>query len=344
MADADFMALALAQAQDALAQGEVPVGAVVVKHGKVIAVGRNASIGQHDPTAHAEIMALRAAAQVLGNYRLDDCELYVTLEPCSMCVGAMLHARIRRVIFGASDPKTGAAGSVLNLLANPLLNHQTTVQGRVLGEECSALLQQFFKQKREHAKLIASPVREDALRTPELRFSQLGMADWPAHFVSDLPSLNGLRMHYLDEGSADAKLTYLCLHGESNWSYVFRKDIANFLGMGVRVIAPDLIGFGKSDKPKKVAFHTLAVHGQILLELLARLDLINVVLVQKQAINPFAQAVLQRVPEYISSQIVMRMEPTNDLELAANEAPFPDLGHRAALRAFQAPPIARHRI
>jgi tRNA(adenine34) deaminase len=340
MTDEEFMALALAQAQDAFTQGEVPVGAVVVKHGKLIAVGRNAPIGQHDPTAHAEIVALRTAAQVLGNYRLDDCELYVTLEPCSMCVGAMLHARIKRVIFGAADLKTGAAGSVLNLLTNPRLNHHTKVQGRVLAEECSALLQQFFKQKREHAKLTASPVRDDALRTPDLRFAQLEMEDWPPHFVSDLTTLNGLRMHYLDEGRADATLTYLCLHGESNWSYVFRKDIAELLARGARVIAPDLIGFGKSDKPKKVAFHTLAVHGQILLELIERLNLKNVVIVQKQSINAFTQALLQRAPACISSQIVMRMEPTSDLALAANEAPFPDVGHRAALRAFQVPSVA----
>jgi tRNA(adenine34) deaminase len=117
MSDEIFMQQALAEARQAAAAGEVPVGAVVVRRGEVIASGRNAPVDGHDPTAHAEIVALRAAAQVLGNYRLDDCELFVTLEPCAMCSGAMLHARLKRVVFGAADPKTGAAGSVLNLFA-----------------------------------------------------------------------------------------------------------------------------------------------------------------------------------------------------------------------------------
>lgn len=150
MTDFTFMALALEQARLALAAGEVPVGAVVVRAGQVIAVGANAPITRHDPSAHAEILALRAAAQLVGNYRLIDCELFVTLEPCVMCVGAMLHARLQRVVFGAPDPKTGAAGSVLDLFANQQLNHQTQVQGGVLAPECSFLLQDFFKKKREH--------------------------------------------------------------------------------------------------------------------------------------------------------------------------------------------------
>src|SRR5665647_110524 len=146
MTDFTFMALALEQARLALAAGEVPVGAVVVRAGQVIAVGSNAPIGQHDPSAHAEMVALRAAAQLVGNYRLVDCELFVTLEPCAMCVGAMLHARLRRVVFGAPDPKTGAAGSVLDLFADPRLNHQTQVQGGVLAAQCGGLLQNFFKK------------------------------------------------------------------------------------------------------------------------------------------------------------------------------------------------------
>ena len=127
--DAHWMRQALAQAQAAGQAGEVPVGAVVVRGGEVIATGRNAPVQGHDPTAHAEIMALRAAAQRLGNYRLEGCTLYVTLEPCAMCSGAMLHARVPRVVFGAADPKTGAAGSVVDLFASRQLNHQTQVQG-----------------------------------------------------------------------------------------------------------------------------------------------------------------------------------------------------------------------
>ena len=148
LTDNDFMQLALAQAALAAQTGEVPVGAVVVCNGEVIATGRNAPIKGHDPTAHAEIMALRAAAKALGNYRLPDCTLYVTLEPCAMCSGAMLHARLKRVVFGALDPKTGAAGSVINLFDQPKLNHQTALQGGVLADESAAQLKAFFIQRR----------------------------------------------------------------------------------------------------------------------------------------------------------------------------------------------------
>ena len=148
LTDLDFMRLALAQATAAAQVGEVPVGAVIVQDGKVIATGRNAPIAEHDPTAHAEIIAVRAAAKLLGNYRLPDCTLYVTLEPCAMCSGAMLHARLKRVVFGASDAKTGAAGSVINLFDQRQLNHQTTLQGGVLADESAALLKSFFGQRR----------------------------------------------------------------------------------------------------------------------------------------------------------------------------------------------------
>src|SRR5512145_331982 len=170
MTDSQFMALALQQARLAGQAGEVPVGAVVVRHGQVIGVGHNAPIGGHDPSAHAEIMALRAAATALGNYRLDGCELFVTLEPCAMCSGAMLHARLARVVYGAADPKTGAAGSVFNLFAQPQLNHQTRVEGGVMAQECAALLQAFFQNKRGQSRSASQPLREDALRTPEARF------------------------------------------------------------------------------------------------------------------------------------------------------------------------------
>ena len=142
------MLAALEQARMAQAAGEVPVGAVVVKDGAVIGAGFNAPISGHDPTAHAEIRALRQAAQRLGNYRLPDCELYVTLEPCAMCVGAILHARIAHLVYGAADPKTGACGSVINLFAEPRLNHHARLSAGVLAEECGALLRDFFAAKR----------------------------------------------------------------------------------------------------------------------------------------------------------------------------------------------------
>ena len=146
--DAHWMRQALAQAQAAALAGEVPVGAVVVKDGQVIATGRNAPVLGNDPTAHAEIVALRAAAQHLGNYRLDGCTLYVTLEPCAMCSGAMLHARVQRVVFGAPDPKTGAAGSVLNLFEERF-GHKPRIYGGLLAEESRALLHEFFAQRRD---------------------------------------------------------------------------------------------------------------------------------------------------------------------------------------------------
>jgi tRNA(adenine34) deaminase len=147
-----FMALALEQAQLAWDRGEVPVGAVVVKDGEVIATGFNQPISGHDPTAHAEIVALRAAADKLGNYRLPGCELYVTLEPCIMCSGAMMHARLARVIYAATDPKTGACGSVVNLFDEPSLNHHTDVVGGVLADQASSLLRAFFAERRALAK------------------------------------------------------------------------------------------------------------------------------------------------------------------------------------------------
>lgn len=151
-ADERFMALALEQAQLAWDRGEVPVGAVVVKDGEVIATGFNQPIGGHDPTAHAEIVALRAAADRLGNYRLPGCELYVTLEPCIMCSGAMMHARVARVVYAAQDPKTGACGSVVDLFGEERLNHHTEVAGGVLAERASALLKAFFAERRATAR------------------------------------------------------------------------------------------------------------------------------------------------------------------------------------------------
>jgi tRNA(adenine34) deaminase len=148
------MELALAQARRAWDHGEVPVGAVVVKDGEVIATGYNQPIGRHDPTAHAEIVALRAAAEKLGNYRLPGCELYVTLEPCAMCSGAMMHARLARVVYAAPDPKTGACGSVLDLFAQEKLNHHAEVLGGVLAEEAADMLKGFFAERRAARRVL----------------------------------------------------------------------------------------------------------------------------------------------------------------------------------------------
>jgi tRNA(adenine34) deaminase len=373
MRDALFMQMALIQASAAAKAGEVPVGAVVVKNGQVIAAGRNASIETHDPTAHAEIIAIRAAARVLGNYRLDGCELYVTLEPCAMCSGAMLHARLDRVVYGAPDPKTGAAGSVLDLFGSTQLNHQTVVRGGVMATECAAHLQAFFQQKRfdqDQQRRALHPLRDDALRTPDTRFLELPDYPWQPNYISDLPSLAGLRMHYLAEGPVDAGLTYLCLHGNPTWSYLFRKMIPVFLQAGHRVIAPDLIGFGRSDKPKKESAHSFAFHRQTLLELIERLDLRRLVLVAQDWGGLLGLTLPMEMPERFHGLVLMStMLATGDLplppgflawremcakapefditkffassspdlsaaECAAYAAPFPGGGHRAGIRAL----------
>ncbi|MBP9931183.1 MAG: tRNA adenosine(34) deaminase TadA [Rhodoferax sp.] len=371
--DAACMAQALEQAQLALLAGEVPVGAVVVdKSGKVIGVGHNAPVGNMDPTAHAEIAAMRAAARAIGNYRLDGCTLYVTLEPCTMCAGAMLHARLARLVFGAPDTKTGAAGSVLDAFADPRINHQTTVSAGVMAPQCTAMLQQFFSTRRKEIRMNSSPLRDDALRTPDDRFADLPGYPWQPHYLSDLPALAGLRLHYLDEGPRDAPLTWLCLHGNPAWSYLYRKMIPVFLAAGHRVVAPDMPGFGRSDKPKKDEAHNFAWHRQVLLELVERLDLNQVVLVVQDwggllgltlpmvapqryqgllVMNtvlatgdmPLSPGFLgwremcAKNPQFDIARLFARGNPQMDAaECAAYMAPYPDSGHRAATRVFAA--------
>jgi len=149
MTDEDYIRLALDLAREAAAAGEVPVGALVVKDGEIIGRGFNAPISGHDPTAHAEIRAMREAAQKLGNYRLVGCTLYVTLEPCAMCSGAIQHARMARLVYGAADPKTGCCGSVIDLMGETRLNHHCAVTGTILAAECGALLSEFFAARRQ---------------------------------------------------------------------------------------------------------------------------------------------------------------------------------------------------
>ena len=374
MNDEHFMQLALAQAELAAAQGEVPVGAVVVHQGQVVAQAHNAPIGLNDPTAHAEVLALRAAAQRLGNYRLEDCTLYVTLEPCAMCAGAMLNARLPRVVWGATEPKTGAAGSVLDVFAQAQLNHHTQHRGGVLAQPSTALLQAFFQTQRATQKQASSwPLRDDALRTHEACFADLPDYPWQPNYINDLPSLNGLRLHYLDEGPKDAKVTWLCLHGNPAWSYLYRKMLPEFLQAGHRVVAPDMPGFGKSDKPKKDSAHSFDWHRQVLLEFVEALNLQDIHLVVQDWGGILGLTLPMAAPERYQGLLVMNTtlatgeqplsagflawrqmcadKPLFDVgrlfgrgnphmseaECAAYNAPFPDAGHRAALRAF--PPM-----
>lgn len=161
-ADAMFMAMALDQAHNGWAMGEVPVGAVIVRDGQVLATGFNQPIANHDPTAHAEVQAMRAAAALLGNYRLAGCTLYATLEPCAMCAGAIQHARIARLVYGARDPKTGACGSIVDLFAEARLNHHTVVNGGVLADRCGRLLSDFFAERRALRRAGVLPSEPEA--------------------------------------------------------------------------------------------------------------------------------------------------------------------------------------
>ena len=329
MTDKDWMALALSEAQAAADAGEVPVGAVLVKDGLLAAKGRNTPVAQHDPSAHAEINALRAGATALGNYRLDGCELFVTLEPCAMCAGAMLHARLARVVFGAADIKTGAAGSVVDLFAEPRLNHRTRVVGGVLEAQCSELLQRFFRQRRDAARESVQPLSDDALRTPPERFT--GLTDYPftSRWIDDLPSLRDWRMHYVDTAPAAPKPTLLCLHGPGEWSYLFRHLLAM---SGPRMLAPDLIGFGMSDKPKRDVVHRLDWHRDVLIEWLDRLQTGPMVLVHSAAATDLATLLSAAAPRQFVG--VLTAPEGGEAVAHAWRAPFPDRGHEAALRAL----------
>ena len=171
------MRLALDQAHNAWFIGEVPVGAVILRDGEVIATGYNRPITTNDPSAHAEMVALRHASQLLENYRLPDCELFVTLEPCAMCAMALMHARLKRVVFGAWDAKTGAAGSVVDLFGQPQLNHHTTVQGGVLASECAGVLRGFFAERRAQKRAEREALRAQSAPSPAPNSTGIPEAD-----------------------------------------------------------------------------------------------------------------------------------------------------------------------
>ena len=362
----DFMRLALEQAREAAACGEVPVGAVVVKDGQVIGRGRNSPLASHDPTAHAEIQALREAAQALGNYRLEGCTLYVTLEPCTMCSGAVLHARVDQVVYGAAEPKTGAAGSVLNVFGYSEINHQTQVVRGVLADECAALMAEFFQQRRKEKKAQEPhPLKDWALRNSDESFANLPDWPWQPRWRSDLPALQGLRMAVVDEGPQNAPLIWLCVHGSPAWGYAFRQMLPQFLAAEHRVVVPDLPGFGRSDQPKKESRHSAQWHVQILRELVQALDLHNVVICAQADGGRLALAAAQadetrflggwlmdvwplaeqpaarrelfeqaaRKPGWDVARAIQGKAASAD-EARAWNAPFAQSGHRAALKAW----------
>lgn len=344
--DSHFMRLALSQAALAAQAGEVPVGAVVVRAGQVLGVGHNSPLQHNDPTAHAEINALRAAAQAVGNYRLDDCTLYVTLEPCTMCSGALLNARLKRVVFGATEPKTGALQSVLRVMDSPQLNHQTQWQGGVLADECAALLQAFFQQRRQALRDHKTPLREDALRPSDALWQTHGLPRHWSRFESDWPSLQGLRLHWFDNRDPEIEapagnhsgaavragqpLTVF-LHGLHDWSAAFLPQLQST----PHAVALDLPGFGLSDKPKKESFHSLDWHAQVLLEFLQHIAVAHgksaCDLVASEDLRPWLARWGTNMP---GVQIRYAPSPATFPETVRN-APYPDRGHQAGPRAWQ---------
>jgi len=329
------MELALELARTAADAGEVPVAALVVHHDQLLATGVNAPISRNDPSAHAEVLALRAAAERLGNYRLSECELFVTLEPCCMCAGAVLQARLKRVVFGLADSKTGAAGSVTNLFALRQLNHHTVVQGGLLQQACADVMRDFFAKRRQQKAVLrqatGSYLRQDALRTPEQRFAGYPDPVGESVYLSDLPSLDGLRLHAVVAGSSSAEQVWLWLHGPTDWSWIWSESLAQTDLQSQRIICPDLIGFGKSDKPKKRQFHSLSWHAQVLHELLLHCSALPIRIMAPLAMRPLVELLSARIPRAVSQTRYSQAPMDNN---AWRWAPFPDSGHTAGLQAF----------
>lgn len=381
---------AIALAQEARQAGEVPVGAIVVDvGGRVVGAGRNNPIASHDPTGHAEIVALRHAAETLGNYRLAGCTLYVTLEPCPMCAGAILAARVARVVYGADDPRTGAAGSVVDLFALPLLNHHTRIERGVLREECTAQLLEFFAERRvaDKAKRLIDtslwPLPDWALRTPESAFARYCanlaedgnlVAQLPSSiFRHDLAGCDGLRIHAsdssriaaqsqakrhpfdaiahpvhaslagsgLEEGTAaaapqisvndaESSIAWLCLHGAASWSWRFNAWADALVAAGERVLLIDMPGFGRSDKPKRRAFHTIERHCEILDRWMDSLGRPRYRLICAADDCAFA---LQLTQVLGSGCVGIAFLPP-PADLSPDAWPYPDAGHRAGPIAF----------
>lgn len=277
-----------------------------------------------------------------------------------MCSGALLQSRLARVVYGAREPRTGAAGSVVDLFSVQALNNHTRVEGGVLAEECTRLLRNFFAQRRKENKALHVPLREDALRTPEACFRDVPDYPWSGRYVHDLPALRGLRLHYLDEGPQDAAVVWLCLHDCPGWSYSFRHMMPIWLAAGHRVVVPDLIGFGRSDKPKKESVHTLVWHTQVLREWVELLNLQGVRLVLHGYGACLGWSLLGVDPLRYCGLLVMGPGPAVGMSSQAKwghgegmlsldmpapvqwplavrqayDAPYPDRGYGAVLRVF----------
>ena len=381
--DTFFLQQALQQALTASRLGEVPVGAVVISpSGKVLGQGYNRTISDRDPCAHAEILALRAAAQAVDNHRLEGCTLYVTLEPCAMCSGALLHARITRAVYAVSDPKTGAAGSVLDLFAHSAMNHQTRceaytpkdAEGLALQDACAEVLREFFRERRmAHHDLRRNPghapLREDALRPSEKRFSNIDSLEtlrpWSGFVLlsdpEEEPGSTPWRMHVIDTVPDDcSRPAVLLLHGYASYSLLWARLIPLLHAAGWRVLAPDLPGHGKSDMPKKIQRHHPAWHAALLQQWLQQAHFsrhANRAVILHDSASLFLPTLAASVPDIFPAQVIhlhpeesaaawrqhCQQRTTFDLDAhwaldeaeaasGAWSAPWPDAGHRAALQ------------
>lgn len=283
-----------------------------------------------------------------------------------MCSGAMLHARLARLVFGASDTKAGMAGSRADLFGMPDINPHTQVQGGLLADECGERLKRFFQARRVNT----APVPEAGLRPSDAAFADLADMRFAPRYVADLAAAPGWRLHFVDEGPADAPLSWLCLHGDSGWSYTFRHAMPVWLAAGHRVAAPDMLGFGRSDKPKKAAFHQWHLHKRVLLEWIERQALDRLVLVLPGSAAVLGLGLLSELTERLAGLVLINapddpLSPAwceatlrwqqwcqrhplhqasavlaeggsglSDAERLAYQAPFPDRGHSAALQAY----------
>jgi len=341
------MQVALQQAHGAAQKGEVPVGAAIYQNGVLIAKAHNAPIAHCDPTAHAEVLVLQEAAKVLGNYRLQDCTLYVSLEPCAMCAGAIFNARVREVVFAAKDAKSGVAGSVLNLFEDARINHHTRVRGGVLAQESVQLLQSFFQSQRQWIRQEASAakrfLREDALRKPitEISGFEAPHAQSAYHVLQGPDPLKGMRLHYRQMpalGELVGKKTYLCLHG-ANTSSNFFEPLLIALGRSLtsdlpfstplaapRVLVPDFLGHGASDRFKKPQAHRFAGGMQALLEWMEEVDVQELEVITHDASLVWGLVLKALMPQRVSSLVMVNPSWKPDLargESAAGERSAP---------------------
>lgn len=334
--DAHFMGLALRQARLAQERGEVPVGAVLVDGaGQVLAQAGNSVIGQHDPTAHAEVLVLRQAGQAGHNYRLEHTTLYVTLEPCAMCAGALLNARVGRLVFGAAEPKTGAVQSVHSVLDDARNTHQIPHASGVLADECRALLQDFFRQRRNEHKASATPLRDDCLRPP---IDGLVLpAGWGQQFYADVcPAMLGLRIHAVDCGPVDSRSAVLFVHDWLGWSEGFAPAMHALALRGVRAVTLDLAGCGLSDKPKKAAVHNLELHTGTVWALLKRWKLERVLLAAPAAAVDLGRAVLAQAAQNDVDMTLVQIPSPHTIAADRSSLIYPGRGHKAVWAAAQA--------